>query len=179
MKEYAPCSPGLIACICKLLSVITLSPVNACEFGVYLALYIFFLFCHSISSTFNLFYFHFKGSGGTDVVSNACLLPHCLKVRDDYFLMKPGKLTHTLVHEKITCKLWNRQAILSHHPEWEYPFISANHKSYFEVFFFFCQIMLLEFLLVNFMLSGIQCTNAFVKQCDFQRKSFPVFQWTV
>lgn len=67
--------------------------MNTCEFSWRLFSLPFFLFCHSISSTFSLFYFHFKGLGGTDVVSNACLLPHCLKVKDDYFLMKPGVLT--------------------------------------------------------------------------------------
>lgn len=61
-----------------------------------------FLFCHSISSSSSLFYFHLKGLGGTDAISNACLLPHCLKVRDDYFLMKPGVLTKK---KNITCKL--------------------------------------------------------------------------
>lgn len=64
-------------------------------------------FCHSISSTFDLFYFHFKGSDGTDVVSNVCLLPHCLKVRADYFLMKAGKRVPARAHActlTITCK---------------------------------------------------------------------------
>lgn len=62
-------------------------------------------FCHSISSTFDLFYFHFKGSDGTDVVSNVCLLPHCLKVRDDYFLMKAGPSARSCTHSQLPAKL--------------------------------------------------------------------------
>ena len=93
MKEYAPCS--LLDCM-LLRAVVchhSLHYMNTCEISWRLFSLLFFsLFCHSISSTFSLFYFHFKGLGGTDVISNACLLPHCLKVKDDYFLMKPGIL---------------------------------------------------------------------------------------
>lgn len=94
-ERIRPLFSWLIAFCCGLLRVIILSSVwiHVNFPGDYLAFFFFFfMFCHSISSTFSLFYFHFKGLGGTDVVSNACLLPHCLKVRDDYFLMK----LHTL-----------------------------------------------------------------------------------
>lgn len=79
--------------------------MNTCAFSCRLFSLFFFLFCHSISSTFILFYFHFKGLSGTDVVSNACLLPHCLKVRDDYFLMKPCVLTHKKRILPVNCEI--------------------------------------------------------------------------
>lgn len=130
-EKYAPCCPGWcpVTVSCCVSSLIPLYEYMWIFLEIICPL--FFQFCHSISSTFSLFYFHLKGLGGTDVISNACLLPHCLKVRDDYFLMKPGVLTKK---KNITCKLWNRQAILSHHSEWEHPLISARHKSHFEVF---------------------------------------------
>lgn len=100
-----PLFSWLIACSCELLCVIALSSVwiHVNFPADYLAF--FFLFCHSISSTFSLFYFHFKGLSGTDVVSNACLLPHCLKVRDDYFLMKPGVLAQKKWILPVSCEI--------------------------------------------------------------------------
>lgn len=96
-KIICPLLPLLIVCSCKLLCAIASSSVwihmNFPE--DYLAFFFFFLFFFviplALPSVYSIFYF--KGLSGTDVVSNACLLPHCLKVRDDYFLMKPGVVT--------------------------------------------------------------------------------------
>lgn len=135
-ERIRPLFSWLIAFCCGLLCVIILSSVwiHVNFPGDYLAFFFFFfMFCHSISSTFSLFYFHFKGLGGTDVVSNACLLPHCLKVRDDYFLMK----LHTLARGgkkrilPVSCEIDKQyfHIILNG----EHSFIS-HHKGHFEVF---------------------------------------------
>lgn len=102
--------PLVLLVDCMLLQAVvchhSLHCMNTCEFSWRLFSFLFFsLVCHSISSTFSLFYFHFKGLGGTDVISNACLLPHCLKVRDDYFLMKPDVLAQKKWILPVSCEI--------------------------------------------------------------------------